>query len=157
MNPVEQHLAPIIIHSIILADDERNDHDFFRDALRDIHHSIRLSVVDDGAELLLTLQHYLPDMLFLDLDMPIKNGLECLREIRNNPTTEDLPVVVFSSTTRSVNIDTAYAMGADLFFIKPSTFSDLKSALLALLSLDWHHPHEVREQYCVNGRYTAFM
>lgn len=130
----------ITFQSIILADDDRDDHDFFREALKEIRPRIRLDVVDDGQELLLSLQHYVPDMVFLDLDMPMKNGLECVREIRTNPATRDLPVVVFSFTSRLVNIDTAYAMGADLFFIKPSTFGDLKSALQALLSLAWQHP-----------------
>jgi CheY-like chemotaxis protein len=157
MNPVDATINRLSIQSVLLADDDRDDHYFFREVLQDINTTFRFDVVDDGGELLLLLQHYVPDILFLDLEMPVKNGLECLREIRENPSTKDLPVVVFSSTTRSVNIDTAYDIGADLFFIKPSTFSDLKSSLTALLALEWQNPKRVKEQYCVNGRYTAFM
>jgi CheY-like chemotaxis protein len=157
MNPVDATPNQRPIQSVLLADDDRDDHYFFREVLQDVNSALRFDVAADGGELLVLLQHYVPDILFLDLDMPVKNGLECLREIRSNPTTNDLPVVVFSSTTRSVNIDTAYDMGADLFFIKPSTFDELKSSLTALLSLEWQHPKKVKEQYCVNGRYTAFM
>jgi CheY-like chemotaxis protein len=145
------------IQSVLLADDDHDDHYFFRDALQHIRPQIKLNIVNNGVDLLDLLTNYVPDILFLDLDMPIKNGLECLTEIRGNENTRELPVVVFSSTTRPVNIDTAYDLGADLFFIKPSTFSDLTASLEALLSLEWQNRLKVREQYCVNGRYTAFM
>jgi DNA-binding NarL/FixJ family response regulator len=65
--------------------------------------------------------------------------------------------VIFSSTTRPANIDTAYEMGADLFFIKPSNFNDLISSIKAILSLDWRAPAAVKEQYFINGRYMAFI
>jgi DNA-binding NarL/FixJ family response regulator len=97
-----------------------------------------------------------PDLLFLDLEMPYKNGLECLVEIRNNEALKHLPVVVFSSTTRPANIQTAYEMGADLFFIKPSVFSDLSNAVSTILKLDWSQPEVIKQQYAINGRYTAF-
>jgi CheY-like chemotaxis protein len=146
-----------VLHSIILADDDPDDHDFFRDILNDIDPAIKLNIVKDGAELLLLLPHFIPDLLFLDLDMPVKNGLECLRTIRSNPQLKTLPVVVFSSTTRPANIETAYEMGADLFLIKSHSYGDLLSSVRALLSLDWSNPSVIKEQYRVNDRYTAFM
>jgi len=144
------------ISSIILADDDRDDHDFFKDALTDIAPSVNLSIVEDGEALLALLKHYIPDFIFLDLDMPCKNGLECLTEIRTNPTLQSIPIVIFSSTSRPANIDAAYEMGADLFFIKPSNFNDLVASVKAILSLNWSEPTTVKEQYFVNGRYAAF-
>ena len=144
------------ISSIILADDDRDDHDFFKDALTDIAPSVNLSIVEDGEALLALLKHYIPDFIFLDLDMPCKNGLECLTEIRTNPTLQSIPIVIFSSTSRPANIDAAYEMGADLFFIKPSNFNDLVASVKAILSLNWTEPTTVKEQYFVNGRYAAF-
>jgi CheY-like chemotaxis protein len=145
------------INSIILADDDRDDHDFFKDALAEIAPLVRLSIVEDGEALLNLLKHYVPDFIFLDLDMPCKNGLECLSEIRTNPVLKTIPIVIFSSTSRPANIDTAYEMGADLFFIKPSNYNDLVSSIKAILSLDWSNPSNVKEQYFINGRYAAFM
>lgn len=146
-----------ILQSIILADDDPDDHEFFRDILRDIDPSIKLNIVKDGAELLQLLPHFVPDLLFLDLEMPVKNGLECLREIRQAAHLKDLPVVVFSSTTRPANIETAYEMGADLFLIKSHSYNDLLSSVRALLALDWSNPAVIKEQYRINDRYTAFM
>ncbi|HEY0733164.1 MAG TPA: response regulator, partial [Chitinophagaceae bacterium] len=92
------------IRSIVLAEDDKDDHIFFSEALMQIDPSLKLTTVDDGNELMDLLKHYYPDILFLDLDMPYKNGLECLREIRSSETLKDLPVIVFSSTSRPVNI-----------------------------------------------------
>lgn len=145
------------LQSVLLAEDDPDDHDFFTEALNEISTSIKLIAVKNGEELMALLENFLPDIIFLDLDMPYKNGLECISEIRANIKLEKIPVVVFSSTTRPSNIDTAYEMGADLFFIKPSAYNDLVSSTKAILNLDWQQPSAVKEQYCINGRYVAFM
>ena len=153
-----QNLArELNIRSIILADDDRDDHDFFRDALSQIYPGIKLTTVENGEELLSLLTHYIPDFIFLDLDMPGKNGLECLTEIKNSDKLMRIPVVIFSSTSRPANIDTAYEMGADLFFIKPSNYNDLVSSIGAIFRLDWSEPAVVKEKYFINDRFVAFL
>jgi DNA-binding NarL/FixJ family response regulator len=64
--------------------------------------------------------------------------------------------VVFSSTTRPANIQTAYDMGANLFLIKSSSVNEYTKALNTILQLDWSKPDKVKEQYCINGRYAVF-
>jgi CheY-like chemotaxis protein len=96
-------------------------------------------------------------MVFIDLDMPDKNGLECIIEIRKNPAYKTLPLVVFSSANRTHNIETAYEMGADLFFIKPSIYTELISSLIAIRQQDWRNPQKIKERYHINGRYTPFI
>lgn len=144
------------IHTIVLADDDIDDHDFFRSALQEIDPTKKLHVVTDGVQLLDLLQHYMPDLIFLDLDMPCKNGLECLKEIRTNSTLFNLPVVVFSSTSRPANITTAYEMGGNLFFIKPSNFHDLVDAVRTIISMDWSDPNAIKEKYLIGNSYTPF-
>jgi CheY-like chemotaxis protein len=144
------------IADIILAEDDIDDQNIFQIALQEIDSSVQTQFVSNGRELLNLLQHHKPDLLFLDLDMPYKNGLECLLEIRNNPKLEEIPVIVFSSTTKPSNVQTAYEVGAHLFFIKPPIYTDYLSSIKAILKLNWDTPEAVREQYCVNGRYTAF-
>ena len=144
------------MRSIILAEDDIDDQNIFQIALQEVDPAIELDFVSNGKELSTLLQKTKPDLLFLDLEMPYKNGLECLVEIRDNPILNDLPVVVFSSTTKPSNIQTAYEMGAHLFFIKPPVYKDYLSSIRAILNLNWTDPITVREDYCVNGRYTAF-
>lgn len=153
-NFVRQTLGHMpLINTIILADDDADDVDVFKDALEK---HITLSVVKNGVELMSLLHHVLPDLLFLDLEMPQKNGLECLVEIRNNEIWKEIPVVVFSSTTRQHNIQTAYEMGAHLFLIKAFDFKELVKTIKAVLALDWSQPNAIKDQYCINNRYVAF-
>ena len=145
-----------VITNIILAEDDIDDQNIFQIALQEIDSSVQTQFVANGKELLHLLQNNKPDLLFLDLDMPYKNGLECLMEMKSDPALEKIPVIVFSSTTKPSNIQTAYEMGAHLFFIKPPIYSDYLSSIKAIFKLNWNEPDSVREQYCVNGRYTAF-
>lgn len=142
--------------NIILAEDDMDDLDFFTDIVGKNKPGVKIEHVPDGVRLMELLGNILPDILFLDLDMPYKNGLQCLIEIRQNPKLEKLPVVVFSSTTRHANIQTAYEMGAHLFLIKSSDYPEYALSLKAVLELDWNAPEIIKDQYCVNGRYTAF-
>jgi len=144
------------ITNIILAEDDIDDQNIFQIALQEINASVQTQFVSNGRDLIKLLDQSKPDLLFLDLEMPYKNGLECLLEIKSDPVLEKIPVIVFSSTTKPSNIQTAYEMGAHLFFIKPPVYSDYLSSIKAIFSLNWDDPDAVREQYCVNGRYTAF-
>jgi CheY-like chemotaxis protein len=144
------------INFILLAEDDIDDQNIFQIAMEEVDPAIKLEFVSNGRELLEMLRNIHPDIVFLDLEMPYKNGLECLVEIRNEPKFEKLPVIVFSSTTKPSNIQTAYEMGANLFFIKPPVYNEYLSSIRAILKLKWDDPDGVREQYCVNGRYTAF-
>ncbi|MFL5738761.1 MAG: response regulator [Flavisolibacter sp.] len=150
-------LQPTAIRTVFIADDDTDDLMLLQDAIASIDQSIKLQQVDNGNDLLSLLGHFQPDLLFLDLDMPGKNGLQCLVEIRKNPLYHFLPIIVYSSTTRPANIETAYDMGADLFFIKPAIFNDLVSSVRSLFTLDWSQPAKVKEHYFVNGRFIPFQ
>lgn len=145
-----------MLTNVLLADDDPDDSMIFKEVLSAINPSIKLDVVTDGLALLSHLQYLVPDILFIDLEMPYKNGLQCLVDIRQNATLEGLPVVVFSSTTRPANIQTAYEMGGHLFLVKSPFYDELKSSIEAILLLDWTKPEEVKAKYCVHNRYAAF-
>ena len=68
---------------------------------------------------------HLPDVLFLDLNMPRKNGFECLSEIKQNEKLKGLPVVIFSTSNSQDKIQILFNAGADIYVRKPYDFSDL--------------------------------
>ncbi|MER3472283.1 MAG: response regulator [Chitinophagaceae bacterium] len=144
------------IRSIILADDD-DDLEFFSAAVKSLVPLPNIEYVSNGIRLMQLLEHVYPDLLFLDLEMPFKNGLEYLVEIRASEKLKELPVVVFSSTTRPANIQTAYDMGAHLFLLKSSNFDEYTNSIQAIVKLNWSDPQKIKEQYCVNGRYTVFQ
>ncbi|MEL1254519.1 response regulator [Flavobacterium sp. DGU38] len=120
------------ICNLLLADDDDDDCMFFREALDELSLSAMLATVNDGVELMGYLEtrgEDLPDMLFLDLNMPRKNGYECLAEIKGIESLKQLPVIIFSTSLDSKNVDLLYDMGATYYIRKPGDFSKLKKVI----------------------------
>jgi CheY-like chemotaxis protein len=144
------------IKTILLADDNKNDCIVFERAIIQIDIHLKLTTVTNGEELLQLLSHYVPDILFLDLEMPYKNGIQCLQTMRENKAFEKLPVVVFSATNRPNNIQVAYGFGANLFFTKPAAYNELVTSLSDILKMDWNDPASITEKYFANNQYQPF-
>jgi CheY-like chemotaxis protein len=124
---------------LLLADDDEDDRIFFREALEEIPVSTSLNSVKDGEELMKVLQHdgVVPDMLFLDLNMPGRDGKECLREIRMFTHLKALPVIIFSTSANQRDVEEAFLLGADLYLQKPSGYTLMVQQLEKVLNIDW--------------------
>src|SRR5438270_8870536 len=114
---------------VVLADDDQDHGLLFGRILHQVDPSLRLTVATDGAALMDLLSLQLPDLLFLDLDMPCKDGMECLSDIRRSDKTRQLPVVVYSSSSQLSDIRRSYACQADLYMVKPFHSLHLRHAL----------------------------
>ncbi len=124
--------------NILLADDDVDDCSFFKVALQGLLISTNLTTVHDGEQLMLLLSNEtneLPHVLFLDLNMPRKNGFECLSEIKHNKKLKDFPVVIFSTSFEQEVVNQLYHNGAQYFIRKPSEFSQFKKIILRTLNL----------------------
>lgn len=144
------------IHTIFFVDDDEDDRTLLSDALKNVKGGPKIETFNSCAHLFSMLAHLKPDILFLDLDMPFKNGLECIVDIKSNPKTDDLPIVVFSSTSKLNNIQAAYELGAHLFVIKPALYTELLDSLNRLLLLDWSCPDAIRQTRWIDGRFVPF-
>ena len=114
--------------NILLADDDIDDCNFFKEALEALPITTELKTVHDGDELLNYLAEnttQIPHVLFLDINMPRKNGFECLAEIKHNDKLKDMPVVMFSTSKALDKINILFKTGADVYIHKPSNFSEL--------------------------------
>jgi CheY-like chemotaxis protein len=125
--------------NIFYADDDVEDVEFFRDALAQIDSSLVLTASNDGDELLDRLQSPppTPHLIFLDLNMPRKNGFEVLSEIRSNESLSHYPVIIFSTTTDQDAIAKTRQLGANRFVSKPSSFNGMKKVIRTCLETDW--------------------
>src|SRR6476660_325871 len=90
------------IDHIVIADDDWDDISIFREAVKQISSSLKISMVEDGVKLLRFLEQDKPDLICLDLNIPIMNGQECLRAIRSNQKLESIPVIIYSTTSNPV-------------------------------------------------------
>ena len=114
--------------NILLADDDVDDCHFFKEALESLPQTTKLTTVNNGDELMTYLTENterLPHVLFLDINMPRKNGFECLAEIKSNEHLKDLPVVMYSTSGSKDKINVLFNTGADVYIRKPSNFSQL--------------------------------
>ncbi|MFH7017585.1 response regulator [Flavobacterium sp. FlaQc-47] len=117
-------------YNLLLADDDEDDCAFFKEALDEIVVPADLVTVNDGVELMKFLAvNTLPDILFLDLNMPRKNGHECLTEIKQKEELKDLPVIIFSTSLDIEIVDKMYEKGATYYIRKPGDFSKLKKVI----------------------------
>ena len=121
---------------VLLADDDEDDRFFFAKALKKFSTTASLVSVEDGSELMKYLSKRtdnLPDILFLDINMPRKNGYECLLEIKSNKDMKDLPVVMYSTSLEEGMADTLYQKGAHCYLRKVD-FPDLVKYLQLILT-----------------------
>ena len=138
MNPEQQSL-PL---NILLAEDDTDDRFFFDKVLQGIPIDTRLTTVNNGEQLmkyLLENQDQLPDVLFLDINMPRKNGFECVSEIRTNKKLKDIYVVMFSTFYsryigyESEMIKKLHNIGVDDYIRKPHDLVQLKKNIHKVL------------------------
>lgn len=124
---------------IFIADDDEDDRFFFQEVVSEMPYVVHLSMARDGEETILKLQQsdQLPDLLFLDLNMPIKNGLECLQEIKASSRLHEIPVIIFSTSSYPSTINQAYDAGAHLYIRKPNDFLSFKRVMQYVLSVNW--------------------
>lgn len=117
---------------IILADDDRDDCFLFSEAIEELSLDVNLTIVHDGEQLLEQLEKLKdnpPQALFLDLNMPRKNGFECLADIKNSEKLKDLPVIIYSTSYDKEIADRLYSKGAHFYIRKPSGFASLKNVI----------------------------
>lgn len=121
---------------ILLADDDEDDCFLFQEALAEISLPTHLAMVHDGERLILELEKdKIPDILFLDLNMPKKDGFQCLAEIKRNEKFRLLPVIIFSTSFQPDVVDKLYENGAHFYIRKPSKFEHFKKVIHYVVSL----------------------
>lgn len=124
--------------NVLLADDDLDDCNFFKQALGALPLNSDLSIVNDGEQLMIYLEENaenLPNVLFLDLNMPRKNGMECLSAIKRSQTLKEMPVVIFSTSNDKHKIEMVFKSGGLVYVHKPGDFSQLKQVILHALPI----------------------
>ena len=123
---------------ILLADDDYDDSILFQDVLDELPLSTHLTTVFNGEQLMQLLnetEEPLPDVLFLDLNMPRKNGFDCLSEIKHSEKLKLLSVVIFSTSYEPEVVSMLYKNGAQYYIRKPNSYTQLKKVIHHALNL----------------------
>lgn len=127
---------------IILADDDEDDRLFFTDAFDELKINTKVQTFINGVELMNYLNEensILPNVLFLDLNMPKKNGIECLLEIKENERFNDIAIAIYSTSSSEEHIEETFVNGANIYIKKPNDFATLKKILSDVVTLNWQY------------------
>jgi CheY-like chemotaxis protein len=127
---------------ILIADDDADDCEMIRDALKESRLVNELFFVKDGEDLMNFLTHQgpyedktkfpLPGLILLDLNMPKKDGREALKEIKSDPKLRQIPVVVLTTSEAEEDVYKSYNLGVNSFVTKPVSFDSLVHVMQSL-------------------------
>jgi CheY-like chemotaxis protein len=122
---------------VLLIDDDRDDAELFKEALSEVNPSIAFEYYDDSKTGLCTLLEKrtdLPDVIFLDINMPIVSGWECLSQFKSTEHLKEIRVIMFTTSSQERERDIAKKLGADGFITKPSEYKTLKELLSSVVN-----------------------
>lgn len=124
---------------VLLAEDDDDDCNLFEEAFAELNLALELKMVRNGGELLQFLEksHKLPQLIFLDINMPVKNGFQCLEEMKQNNLVKHIPVIIYSTTYHNEDVNHAYQNGAYYYVRKPNSFNELKKIIQKVLVNNW--------------------
>jgi CheY-like chemotaxis protein len=114
--------------TILLVDDDRSERNLFKEAILEVNPAISYLSAEDGNDalaLLASRQDNLPDVIFMDINMPGMNGWTCLIKIKDDERYAHIPVIMYSTSAHQRDVDIAMEYGALCFCVKPENFKTL--------------------------------
>lgn len=120
------------VRKLLLADDDRDDRELFSEALAALDPGIICQGVEDGRQalnILTKLKGDEPNIIFVDINMPVMNGWDLLRNLKQDTHFVNIPVIVYSTSSRDKDREIAKDLGAICFITKPDSFKMVKSML----------------------------
>ncbi|PSL44372.1 response regulator receiver domain-containing protein [Chitinophaga niastensis] len=127
--------------TVMIIDDDADDRFFFQEAVSRLPSIKQTHICDSGSQALALLQDSktgMPDYIFLDLNMPLMNGKECLIELKKILCEKFTQIIILSTSDLKQDIDDVMELGAKLFLTKPNTFEGLYNMLKSVLEGRWH-------------------
>ena len=122
--------------NILYADDDADDREIFCEAIREINPAIKVVLGMDGEETLkiLSVQKELPHLIFLDINMPKMDGIECLGKLKSDDRLKSIPVIIYSTTSNKSDQSKIALLGASDFILKGNSFESVKDSLDKILA-----------------------
>jgi CheY-like chemotaxis protein len=123
---------------ILYIDDDSDDRELFQEALSQVTTKYELRLVSNGVEAMKMIQEFLPDIIFLDINMPLKCGKECLAEIRKDEKFTNTPVIMISTSINKSDVEETYQNGANIYAVKQDCFDKHIKLIRLILAMYIH-------------------
>jgi CheY-like chemotaxis protein len=121
---------------ILLIDDDEDEQFFFTEALKEVNTPVKFFFASSAKEGMQLLKFLLPDAVFIDINMPLLNGLECLSMIKEDDSINKIPVIIYSTGVNEIVFKEAVKKGAATCVKKQDTIVDLTSVLNKIFTKD---------------------
>ena len=134
---------------ILLADDDEADRMLFVEAFAELKINTEVNTVNDDNELMEYLESNSkrnPHFIFLDLNMPLKNGIECLKEIKSSKKFNDIIIAIYSTSDHKKDIEETFLNGANVYITKPNSFNKLKIVLEKAVTMAYQYQDNSMER-----------
>ena len=121
---------------IFYADDDRDDRELFADAIEEVNPNIKLFLARDGQEIIQLLENHneVPDFIFLDINMPVMSGKECLKRLKGLERLKSVPIIMYTTTSNKEEFRNLVLLGAAECVVKGVSFQAIKDSLRNILS-----------------------
>jgi response regulator RpfG family c-di-GMP phosphodiesterase len=123
--------------NVVMAEDDNDDFEILADAIRQVPVKIFLSRAENGVVLMKLIHEKIPDLLFLDIILPQRDGRDCIREIRSDKKFDGLPIIVYTSLKDLETVEFCYRWGTNIFIHKPQSYSDVAEIVRKIFSINW--------------------
>ncbi len=119
----------------MIVEDDADDRLYFRNAVKQIDASYECIESWNGAQAIKLLHNLkqLPDFIFIDLNMPLMNGLDCLEQLKEDEKLKNIPVIIYSTSQYQKNSDYTSELGASYFLTKPTDTKQLPQLLISAI------------------------
>src|SRR5437764_367089 len=138
-----------LYRKVLLVDDDIDEYPILQEALEEVDTDITLLFINGGYKLDVS-KPLEADLVFLDINMPGCDGFDSLKKIRESEW-KSIPVVMFTTSCHTEQVVKAYDLGANLFMIKPNSYTKLIQQLKSLFELDWKDPQITSKSYFMDG------
>jgi len=139
--------------NILLVEDDSDDILFFREALQKLEIRNEVSVARDCEELFSHFENDSSfDVIFLDINLPLMDGKQCLKQIKTSEKYKDVPIIMFTGSSQPGDVEETYEYGAHYHVVKPYAHSNYVASLEIVFSRNWKEkqPRPSKENYVVN-------
>jgi CheY-like chemotaxis protein len=124
--------------NVLFVDDDADEFYLFNEAIEQSLQQVKMDRAKDGNDLFKILgKGDYPDIILMDLNMPYKDGLETLIELKAHHLYSKIPVIIFSTSNNNRQIDNCFKQGANMYVVKPETFDEITSMVNKVFALDW--------------------
>ncbi|WP_415325790.1 response regulator [Chryseobacterium sp. MMS23-Vi53] len=128
--------------NVILVDNDEGNQIFFKNIFKDLKIGIKVQVFCNGENLMEYLKSeeaIVPEILFIDFDIPKKNSLECLHEIKANAKFDQMITTIYSDRLSEAEIEDVFVKGANIFMKKPDNYTELKKVISEVVTVNWQY------------------